>query len=75
MYWNCWGILYVNCFIIDKLQHEMYWNLHLHLWTVQMHLINYNMRCIETCDLEPDEFKGIKINYNMRCIETNMGYT
>ena len=33
------------------------------------------MRCIETCDLEPDEFKGIKINYNMRCIETNMGYT
>ena len=58
------------CSIVDKLQHEMYWNTDLHTAATLSHLINYNMRCIETRFPDSDLFLPDLINYNMRCIET-----
>ena len=37
-------------------------------------MINYNMRCIETVNIESSVKKMLGINYNMRCIETKYKY-
>ena len=49
MYWNSAydGISYAR--YVDKLQHEMYWNSDRVLSWQRGEMINYNMRCIETC--------------------------
>ena len=54
----------------DKLQHEMYWNTFDTYLPSNTFLINYNMRCIETCNVRQEQLTDDSINYNMRCIET-----
>ena len=58
MYWNI-RTIFVEVFAgIDKLQHEMYWNLLTGKPELISMLINYNMRCIETL------LKGIGGDYD-----------
>ena len=72
MYWNRCKLCNIFVVLIDKLQHEMYWNFLVTSVQDKPNAINYNMRCIEMTLKVMMWHQRLKINYNMRCIEIDI---